>query len=154
MAIDKSAALSNWKGHTEDQNRLFYQARNLAVEALCLRLENQCLRAGLDVSVRWKESSFPGTLILLALKNPKENASWEEAEYYLHLKRSSVKAPGHLSDCFYTYTNWSGPSWRHKPVLAVKMAALLDDWSAAQDKLPEWVSKVNYPFDYIPASIY
>ena len=47
MLIDKRTAL-----HGEDpdlRNRLFFAARNLAIEALLLRLENRLLREGFSV---------------------------------------------------------------------------------------------------------
>ena len=57
---------------SELRNRLFFAARNLAIEALLLRLENRLLREGFPVRCEWNETSFgsPSIVLQLPLRAP------------------------------------------------------------------------------------
>jgi hypothetical protein len=146
--IDKKLALTAVKPG-ELPNRLFYQARNLAIEAMMLRLENQLLRQGFAVNCVWSESSRGGPTVYLRMPNPKPDASWVCGECALHVTRERISVPPGLSECFYTLASvHTSEYWRGR-----QPQKLLDFRAAVQalgdsGHLAEEIAKVNYPFEY------
>lgn len=151
--VDKKDALRGWAGKPEEQNRLFFQARNLAIEALCLQLENRFLRAGLLVRAEWKESSFSSVSLRLTLENPKKGQSWEEKTVSLVLKRGRISAPSHLSDCFYEYQGSMLDGGGRQPALLTQLVEQVRELEAT-GVIHKMVLRVNYPFDYKALSVY
>lgn len=144
---EKENALMKWTGSEDLQNRLFFQARNLAIEAISLRIETLFLRAGMDVTVKWRESSFPGVRLAILMDNPKKNQSWEQAEFSLDIERKTIRGPSHLSNCFYSYKHFGIGHWSHKPAVVTKAENLLQELEQT-GVLASLVNRVNYPFDY------
>lgn len=152
--LDKREALKSWTGSESDQNRLFFQARNLAIESLCLRIENRCLRAGLPVQVEWKESSFPSVSLRFTLTNPKKGQSWTELTTSVLLKRSRISAPASLSECYYEYQgNVLGCASGRVPALLVQLTELIQEM-ITEGELARIIAGANYPFDYKPLSVF
>lgn len=146
---DKKARLTSWKGSQDDENRLFFEARNLAIEAICLRLELNLLRAGFNASVTWSESSFSGPSLKFSLKNPKETQIWEQydgAGFYI--KRDTVSGPSHLSKLVYHSAQFSiiEPVSTRTPKLIGSFVAHLKELLAS-GLIDAEVNKANYPFD-------
>ncbi|KWT98243.1 hypothetical protein WDL1P1_00300 (plasmid) [Variovorax sp. WDL1] len=129
-------------------NELFYQARNLAIEALLLRLENQLLRSGFPAICAWNESSFSDPSIYIQLPNPKEGASWDVATCTLRVLRSKERAPDFVSGCVYVVKGFSAVEhWRGKQ--PAKVVAFREAVTALHDSghLAAEVLKVNFPFE-------
>jgi hypothetical protein len=152
--IDKYTALAHVKPGAIS-NRLFFQARNLAIEAVLLRLENQLLRQGFDVNCVWTESSFYGPQVYLRMPNPKKDASWVYGECAIHIKRERIDGPSDLSQCYYTLVavhtteHWRGRQPQKLLDFRAAVQALADS-----GQLEKEISKVNYPFDYSSHSSY
>jgi hypothetical protein len=133
------------------ENRLFFSARNLAIEALLLRIEVLMLRAGHDVKVEWHETSMHAPSIRIMFMNSKpSSSSWEYATATVYLERERIKVPhDKASECFYSlkmvHTTEHWPYKESKAVLAFRTFAqkLADDGYFAAE-----INKVNYPFDY------
>lgn len=134
------------------ESRLFFAARNLAIEAMCLRIETSMLRQGFDVTAEWKESSRGNPTLQLKLKNPKPTAtSWEfaEAAVYVARDRITVLERHNISECFYRLD--SVHPTEHWPWRESKLVA---DFRALVRKMGDEgyfaaeVDKVNYPFEY------
>lgn len=51
------------------RRRLFFSARNLAIETVLLRLENLLLREGFPAKCEWSESSFGGPTVSVMMMN-------------------------------------------------------------------------------------
>lgn len=149
-ADDKRVALTKLPNQYE--NRLFFAARNLAIEALLLRIEVLMLRAGHGVKVEWHESSMHAPSIRIMFMNPKpSSSSWEYATAAVYVERERIKVPSQdkASECFYSlkmvHTTEHWPYKESKAVQAFRTFAqkLADDGYFADE-----VNKVNYPFDY------
>lgn len=157
MAItDKRTALETRPA--EFEKRLFFAARNLAIEALLLRIETSMLRKGFDVEAEWRESSRGGPVLDLRLKNPKPSASaWEFAHAAVWISRDRIRVleSQKVSECFYSvasvHSTEDSPHRESKHVQAYRklVQKMGDDGYFANE-----VSKVNYPFDYQPHSSY
>ena len=99
------------KRHGEDpelRNRLFFSARNLAIEALLLRLENRLLREGFPVRCEWNETSFgsPGIVLQLPLRAPSNSEDDDSDNLWVvcsaRVAREKISAQDDLSACFYS----------------------------------------------------
>lgn len=154
--VDKTSALAvgALSAREDFENRLFYQARNLAIEAFLLRIDNRLLRKGFAAESSWSESSGTAPTVDIRLPNPKRvEGSWEYGTCTLRLKRESVDGPEHLSRCYYTFSSferdeyWQGKQPQH-------VAGFRDAVEAMKDEFPREVSKLNYPFDYLTLSIF
>lgn len=146
---EKKARLTAWKGHVDDENRLFFQARNLAIEAICLRLELKLLRAGFNTTVNWSESSFGGPSLQFNLKNPKDNQSWTEyTGARFPIQRDTLSSPSHLSKLVYHSPSLATiePVSTRTPKLIGLFVAYLKELSDSGFIKAE-VNKANYPFD-------
>lgn len=133
-------------------SKLFFAARNLAIEALCLRIELSMLRQGFDVTAQWKESSRGNPTLQLQLKNPKPTAtSWEfaEASVYIARDRITVLERHNISECFYSvesvHPTEYAPHRQSKHVLEYRelVRKMGNDGYFASE-----VDKVNFPFEY------
>lgn len=146
--VDKRKALEVLPPNYE--SRLFFAARNLAIEAMLLRLENAFLRKGFDCSAEWRESSFGGPVISLKLKNPKpKESAWEFATASIYVDRDTITAPqDKASQCFYRLKDVQAFEYggrESKYVLGFRtMAQEMGDTGhfAAE------IDKVNFPFEY------
>lgn len=146
---EKRVALATLPAQYE--NRLFYAARNLAIEAMLLRLEVLMLRGGFDVETGWRESSMYGPTIEVKLKNPKPlKSAWEFATASVTVERSTIKVPSQkASECFYSLK--SVHSTEYSPYRESKY---VQDFRAYFQRLADEryfldeINKVNYPFDY------
>ena len=133
------------------ENRLFFSARNLAIEAFMLRLEVLMLRAGPDVLAEWVESSMWAPPVRIQFKNPKAtSSSWQFATASAHVERERITVPREkASECFYSLKSVSSteywPYKESKAVLAFRtfVQKLADDGYFAAE-----INKLNYPFDY------
>lgn len=133
------------------ESRLFFAARNLAIEAFVLRLEVLTLRAGHDVLVEWAESSMWAPTVRIQFKNPKPTSSaWQFATASVHVERERITVPREkASECFYSLKSVSSteywPYKESKAVLAFRafVQKLADDGYFAAE-----INKLNYPFDY------
>lgn len=131
---------------------LFFAARNLAIEAMCLRIETSMLRQGFDVRAVWRESSFGNPVLELRLKNPKPTSSgWTYASATVALTRDTI--PVHqrdsISECFYAVASVHATEywpWRESKLV-----------SGFREQVKKWddegyfvseVAKVNFPFEY------
>jgi hypothetical protein len=144
---DKRKALEVLPSHYE--NRLFFAARNLAIEALLLRLENLMLRKGFDCAVEWSESSFNAPVIALKLKNPKpKESSWEFATVSLYLNRDTIQAPkDKASDCFYSLRDAQLYEYGRDSKYVLNFRAATQELHEAGHFSSE-INKVNFPFDH------
>lgn len=148
MICDKKEALNERPDSFEI--RLFFQARNLAIESLLLRLENKLLREGFPVSCDWKESSFCSPTIEIKFHNEKKSGAWKFAKSTIWINRDSVSVfdRNNVSDCFYTVKECcENEYWRgRQPQLLLKfrnrIRELFDLGYFADE-----VEKVNYPFN-------
>ena len=135
-------------------NRLFFQARNLAIEAMLLRLDNLLLRKGFNARCEWHESSFGGPVLLLKMFNPKPG-QWEYGSCRAFLKREHINAPDEMSPSFYSVASVkTAEYWPRK-----QPQQLLDFRSAVAalaetGELAREVEKVNFPFDYQRLSVF
>lgn len=133
------------------ESRLFFAARNLAIEAFMLRLEVLMLRAGHDVLVEWAESSMWAPTLRIQFKNPKPSQSaWQFATASVHVERERITVPREkASECFYSLKSVASteywPYKESKAVLAFRtfVQKLADDGYFAAE-----INKLNYPFDY------
>lgn len=131
---------------------LFYAARNLAIEAMCLRIETSMLRQGFDVQALWKESSFGNPFLELRLKNPKPTGSgWEYASATVALTRDTITVHQRdsISECFYTVASVHATEywpWRESKLVS-SFRERVKTWGDEGYFVSE-VEKVNFPFDY------
>ena len=151
MLTDKRLALKTLCSNDKDlRNRLFFSARNLAIEAVLLRLENLLLREGFPAKCEWSESSFGGPTLNVMLANPKPSVGgWVFGTCRLRIKRESEKAPDDLSSCFYTLDAVdTSEYWRGRQ--PAKLLAFRDRVQALHDEgvLAAEIMKVNFPFEY------
>jgi hypothetical protein len=146
---EKRVALVTLPNHYE--NRLFFSARNLAIEALMLRIEVLMLRAGHDVKVEWQESSMYAPSIRIMFMNPKPTASsWEYATAQVYINRERINVPREkASDCFYSLKMvHTSEHWPYKESKAVAAFRAFAQKLADEGYFETEVNKVNYPFDY------
>lgn len=138
-------------GSPELANRLFYAARNLAIEAMLLRLEVLLLREGYPVRCRWQESSFHApTVSFDTLKaKPSEDGDEVQGSCTLQLNRETVKAPGPLSACYYSVKCFSASEYypRKQPAKLLAFRARLTELFES-GRLAAEIATVNFPFDY------
>ena len=151
MTTDKRLALKTLCSDDKDlRNRLFFSARNLAIEAVLLRLENLLLREGFPAKCEWSESSFGGPTVNVMMANPKPaEDSWEFGTCRLRIKRERETAPDDLSSCFYTLESVeTGEYWRGRQ--PAKLLAFRDRVQALANEgvLATEIMKVNFPFEY------
>ncbi len=146
--LDKATALADIKPGAIS-NYLFFQARNLAIEAVLLRLENQLLRKGFEVNCLWSEGSLGGPIVYLRMPNPKPDQSWTYGQCQVHVKRERINGPSDLSQCYYTLAHvhtteyWRGRQPQKLLDFRAAVQALADSGHLAEEIL-----KVNYPFEY------
>lgn len=149
----ESAKRTAWAGSPSGsslENRLFFQAKNLAIEAMLLRIANELLRQGFKAHCTWKESSFNSTQVLITVENPKPTSrGWAEADCYLNLRRERIAAPEHLSDCYYSVESFHGNfNWGARTPALVRQFGDAVTALFASGYLSAQVERVNYPFDY------
>lgn len=150
-ARNKKDQLAALKGSGSDlENRLFFAARNLAIEALALRLENHLLRKGFPTQCGWSESSFGAPTIYVRMLNPKPTPDgWEYGQCTLRLTRERIGGPSGLSQLYYSLASietseyWRGRQPAQLLAFRAEVQALHDSGHLAAE-----VDKVNYPFDY------
>jgi hypothetical protein len=136
------------------ENPLFFQARNLAIEAMLLRLENRLLRQHFVAECLWSESSFRAPLIEIRLRNSGKGA-WEYGKCTLIVNRDKIQAPVSLSPCYYSLASvetteyWSGKQPKQLLDFRAAVAEL-----AGSGYLAAEIEKLNYPFDYQPLSTF
>lgn len=153
----KREALKTRPGDFE--NRLFFAARNLAIEALMLRIETGMLRKGFDVDVEWRESSYGGPTLAMKLKNPKltPTSAWTYAEATVSISRDRINVLERhkLSDCFYSVTAVHPTEhWPFKVSKYVQGFRDLVKQLGDEGYFTAEVNKVNYPFEYNSSSSY
>jgi hypothetical protein len=130
------------------QNPLFFQARNLAIEAMLLRLELRLLRQSFDAECLWQESSFRPPIVEMRMRNSGKGA-WQYGKCTLIVEREKVEAPAALSPCFYSLQSvqteeyWTG----RQPKQLLNFRAAVADL-AASGYFKDEIEKLNYPFNY------
>jgi hypothetical protein len=135
------------------ENRLFFAARNLAIEAMLLRLENGLVRQGFNAKCVWAESSFRAPVLELRLVTPSKDEDQDDyAQCTAWLSRDRIASPSHLSHCFYAlerFDKYQGEGRESKKLLAFRdaVSALHESGQLAAE-----IAKVNYPFEYEPLS--
>jgi hypothetical protein len=145
--VDKKQALTLHTGQ-DFENRLFFAARNLAIESLLLRLELNLVRQGFDAKCVWREGSFGGPHLELRMMNPNKNQKWDYAQCRAVVSRETIAGPRHLSQCFYAlerFDKYSGEGRESKKLLAFREA--VDALYQSGDLAAE-IAKVNYPFEH------
>lgn len=135
-------------------HRLFYQARNLAIEAMLLRVSDHLLRQGFNARCEWSEYSNSAPIVYVRLYNTKPN-SWEYGTCTLFLNRERIDAPECVSHCFYSLKNVTTTEhW------GAKQPKLLLDFREAVQAMAdtgyfvEEIAKVNYPFNSESLSVF
>ena len=135
-------------------NRLFFAARNLAIDSLLRGLEVELLRQGFPAECAWHEASAGAPRLELCMRNLATD-SWEKGTCTVHLTRSSEKAPSFLSDCVYEAATLAASEyWRGKQpakLLAFR-EAVQELWDSGE--LARRVFEVNYPFQYPSHSVF
>ena len=145
--MDKRQSLTLHKG-PDLESRLFFSSRNLAIEAMLLRIENSLLRQGFDAQCLWSESSFNAPVIYIRMMNPSKNANWEYGQCAAWLSRDTIKGPSHLSTCFYSlkeFTKFEGEGRESKLLQSFRDAV---ESLHLSGHLASEIAKVNYPFEY------
>jgi hypothetical protein len=152
--MDKRTALSAANG-LNLENRLFFQARNLAIEALLLRLETTLLRQGFDAHCEWSESSFGGPLLYIRMHNPKKDGGWQYGQCTATLARETICCPSTLSPCYYSLKSFSAEEYwgRKQPKLLLDFRHAVDELHKSGYLAAE-IDKVNFPFDYKGRSVF
>jgi hypothetical protein len=154
MNVDKRARLAAAiAAGTDFENRLFFAARNLAIEAMLLRLTVKLRDSGFPTAeCVWSESSFGAPVVEFRFRNPKPDSadSWEYGKCTLRLIRDRVLATAPVpSDLFYEVKSleateyWRGPQPSRLLTFRAAVQAMFDSGELAKEVL-----KVNYPFDY------
>lgn len=137
-------------------HRLFYQARNLAIEAMLLRITDRLLRQGFNARCEWSESSFGAPNVYVRMYNLKpQPGRWEYGTCTLTLNRERILAPEHASHCFYSLKDvitteyWGAKQPKQLLEFRSTVQALADEGYFAEE-----IAKVNYPFDSERYSVY
>ena len=138
-------------------NRLFFQARNLAIESMLLRLQSRLLEAGYPAQCVWREASNQAPRVSIRMLNVSRatSESWEYGECVLYLQRDLVPAPDAVSQCYYRVKRLEvAEYWRGKqPAKLVKFRDYVSTLGDAGYFETE-VAKLNYPFEYESHSVY
>lgn len=153
---DALAALVLPQNRANLENKLFFAARNLAIEAMLLRLETLLLREGYPAACSWHESSMQAPSVYIQMRVSAPGAEDEVVgTCTLWLNRERVSAPEALSDCFYSVKSFSETEyWRgRQPAKLVKFRARVQELFQT-GYLSAAVEKVNYPFEYPGLSQY
>lgn len=151
LKINKVNALKQKPEHYE--NQLFFDARNLAIEALLLRIEVHFLRLGFStVKANWSESSFGPPVLEIRFYNPKPGKagqSWEYATCKLYLTRTKIQTIAQASECFYgldkvvAHEYWGAKESKQLLAFRAEVVRL--------DETKHWakeIHKTNFPFDH------
>ena len=132
------------------ENRLFYQARNLAIESFMLRLENKLLRLGYTVKCEWVESYNSSPQIYINyLYDKKDDTKRGQCVLFIERETIQVFDRNNISQCYYTLKNvWIDEHWygrQPKSVLSFrdKIKELWDHGYIESE-----IEKINYPFEY------
>jgi hypothetical protein len=132
------------------ENRLFFSARNLAIEAMMLRLEVQLLREGFPAKCEWRESSF-GSPVLYISMEVGTDASGDaiSGTCTVYVARDKVLSPESISGCFYSQNGFSSTEhWpRKQPAKLLKFRERVQELHDSGYLAAE-IAKVNYPFEY------
>jgi hypothetical protein len=152
--VDKTNIFQGGKRPAEFAHRLFYQARNLAIEAMLLRLDNSLLRKGFNVQSEWQESSFGAPTVEIRMYNPKAGA-WKYGTSKLHLKRERIDAPNDASALYYSLESVQSTEYwpRKQPQQLLDFRAAIDVLEA-EGYFQHEIEKLNYPFDAGSHSIF
>ena len=145
---DKQNALTERPENFE--NRLFFQARNLAVEALLLRLETLLLREGFPVTCHWNESSRYKPTIEIRFHNESKTASWDFCTAKVYVERDQVQVFNRdmVSSCLYSFDKvveseyWGGKQPKKLLEFRARIKAL-----GELGYFTEEIRKINYPLD-------
>ena len=132
------------------ENRLFYQARNLAIESFMLRLENKLLRLGYTVKCEWVESYNSSPQIYINyLYDKKDDTKRGQCVLFIERETIQVFDRNNISQCYYVLKNvWIDEQWSGRQPKSVV---------SFRDKIKElWdhgyiefeIEKINYPFEY------
>lgn len=146
VKVQALAKLSE-KPANDTLNRLFFDARNLAIEAMLRGLEVVLLRQGFPAECSWRETSFGGPTLDISMRNT-GSGSWELGTCAVRVARHRVSAPDFLSDALYVAESFSATEyWRGKQ--PAKLLAFRDAVSVLWDsgELARRVLEVNYPFE-------
>lgn len=147
IKMDKPYALNLYKGH-DLESRLFFSSRNLAIEAMLLRLETNLLRQGFDAQCFWNESSFQSPTVMVRMMNPNKKANWEYGQCTAWVSRETIASPSHLSSCFYVLKDFSKyEEDRRESKLLLSFRDAVERLYLSGHLATE-IAKVNYPFEY------
>lgn len=145
---DKQQALVSRPDNLE--NRLFFQARNLAIESLLLRIEVLFLRESFPVSCHWREDSRYSPSIEIRFHNQNKSAAWEYGTATIWVERDiiSVYDRDQVSQCYYTLKSVSETEyWGGKePKKLLDFRARVKELGE-QGYFEEEILKINFPFD-------
>ena len=138
------------------EHRLFFSAKNLAIEAMMLRLETKLLREGLPVECHWREISFGDPSLEVRYLNPKQD-SWEYGSVSVQISRFRIETFSKECTSFFYYQYdktvvneyWRGK--QPKELLAFRERLQQLDNEGYFDRQ---IRKVNYPFDYKSHSVF
>jgi hypothetical protein len=131
--------------------RLFYQARNLAIESMLLRLESLLLREGFPAKCVWRESSNSSPLweIQYLNKDTSPDAPWCHASARVIMSRKPMQVfDKDLSALFYEVESVSSSEYwaRKQPKHMLQFRDRIEELRRAGYFEAE-VLKINYPFD-------
>lgn len=128
-------------------NRLFFAARNLAIQTMLLELSMTLRRRGFPAECEWLDGA-PAVLQLRML-NESPRGGWTHGTCRVLVERSAATGPDCLSDRIYAAQSfdeneyWAG---RQPAKLMEFRAAVREMWEAGT--LQQHVLNLNYPFDY------
>lgn len=142
--------LEEFTPSADNLNRLFFSARNLAIEAMLRGLEVELLRQGYPAECEWHEVSRGGPTVSISMLNTSGKAdSWEKGTCSLQVKRTQERAPEYFSNCIYVADSFSASEYwpRKQPA---KLLAFREAVQALWDcgELQRRILRVNFPFDY------
>lgn len=155
MTKDKKAVFAAFQSGRDAESRLFFAARNLAIESILLKLELEFLKHGFNTECQWKEYSTGVPYIQIGYKNPKPTATgWLEAAIVLMLNRQQLAGPQYLSTCYYDLRTMARQVDSRRTAKPVQ--AFWDVASALHEAgyFEALIAKVNYPFDHTSYSVF
>lgn len=128
----------------------FFTARNLATEALLLRIETLLLREKFPVTCHLSEASNRAAKIDIRFHNQNKASSWEYGTAIIHLNRDSIQVynKDHASKIRYSLKSvvtseyWGGK----EPKKLLDFRARIDTLAQA-GYFESLFNKVNYPFE-------